>query len=141
MHLKKISYNSIIIVSQFAFDSYYESGVRKMGELFAALFLLVFVLLLVYVVKKLLDSGKTSDYKKFIIIPIKNSMPDIAKTVKAAYWDNKFCDGTDESEILIYPAEEPDENCLAELNGVYGELEGLKVIRQNELEDYINSKV
>ncbi len=111
-----------------------------MSELFAAVFLLVFVLALIYVVKKLLDSGKTSNYRKFLIIPINNSMSDIAKTIKSAYWDNKFS-GADESEILIYPTQEPDENCLAELNGVHDEFEGVKIIRQNELEDYINSKV
>lgn len=111
-----------------------------MSELFAAVFLVFFVLALIYVVKKLLDSGKTSDYRKFVIIPIQNNMPEIAKTIKAAYWDNKFS-GADESEILIYPTEEPDDNCLAELNGIYQELEGVKIIRKKELEDYINSKV
>ena len=40
-----------------------------MSELFAALFLIVFVLLLIYVVKKLLDSDrKNSMYRKFIVI-------------------------------------------------------------------------
>ena len=140
MHLKKNIQNSIIIVSQFASDTYYESEVSKMSELFAAVFLLVFVLALIYVVKKLLDSGKTSNYRKFVIIPINNSMPDIAKTIKSAYWDNKFSDA-DESEILIYPTQEPDGNCLAELNGVHDELEGVKIIRKNRLEDYINSKL
>ncbi len=112
-----------------------------MSELFAALFLIVFVLLLIYVVKKLLDSDrKSSMYRKFIVIPIRNNMTDIAKMIKAVYWDNKFNDA-DESEILIYPAEEPDENCLAELKGLYDELEGMKIIRQNKLEDYINSNV
>lgn len=112
-----------------------------MNELFAALFLLVFVLTLIYVVKKLLDSGKTSCYKKFIIIPVENSMPDIRKTIKAAYWDNRFSGSSDENEILIYLRDEPDENCIAQLEGIYDELEGIKIIKQNELENYINSKI
>ncbi len=111
-----------------------------MSELFAALFLLVFVLSLIYVVKKLLDSDKgDSEYKKFIVIPIRNNMTEIAKMIKSAYWDNDFSDES-ASEILIYPIEEPDENCIMQLNGVCEEFKSVKIIKQKKLEDYINSK-
>ncbi len=112
-----------------------------MNELFAALFLLVFIMALIYVVKKLLDSGKTQDYRKFIIIPISNSMPEIAKTIKSAYWDNKFSGGSDESEILIYLRDEPDENCTVQLSDVCEEFDSVKIIKQNSLENYIRSKM
>lgn len=109
-----------------------------MSELFAAVFLLVFVMALVYIVKKLLDSGKVSDYKKFIIVPISNSITDISKIIKAAYWENKFSD-EDSSEILVYPTEKPDEERIVQLNEVCGEFDSVKIINQNELENYIKS--
>lgn len=112
-----------------------------MSELFAALFLLVFVLALIYVVKKLLDSDKrNSEYKKFIVLPIRNNMTDIAKMIKAAYWD---CDFNDESvsEILIYPTEKPDEKCTQRLNEVCEDFDSVKIIKHNELENYIKSRI
>ena len=109
-----------------------------MSELFAAIFLVLFVMALIYVVKKLLDSGKVSDYKKFIIIPVSNKINDVSKIIKAAYWENKFSD-EDSSEILIYPTEKPDEERIVQLNEVCGEFDSVKVISQNELENYIRS--
>ena len=109
-----------------------------MSELFAAIFLVFFVLALVYVVKKLLDSGRISDYKKFIIIPVSNKINDVSKIIKAAYWENKFSD-EDSSEILIYPTEKPDEELTVQLNEVCGEFDSVKIIDQNELENYIKS--
>lgn len=112
-----------------------------MGEFFTALFLVVFVLSLIYVVKKLLESEKRNvGYKKFVLIPINNNMPDIAKIIKAAYWDNDFS-GASTNEVLVYPVEEPDEICVNSLNEITEELEGIKIIEKNKLEDYINSKL
>lgn len=112
-----------------------------MGEFFTALFLIVFVLSLVYVVKKLLESEKNNvKYKKYIVIPVWNDMMDIAKIIKSAYWDNDFS-GSSTNEVLVYPVEEPDERCVKSLDEITEELEGVKIIEKTKLEDYINSKL
>lgn len=112
-----------------------------MSEFFAALFIIVFVLALIYVVKKLLDSEKWDlKYKKFLIIPVRNNMPNIAKAIKAAYWDNDF-NASSRRGILVYLIEEPDERCRACLDEICEELEGIKVVERNKLEDYISSTV
>lgn len=111
-----------------------------MGQFFTAVFLIVFVLSLIYVVKKLLDSEKYYvKYKKFVVIPIKNDMTDIVKMIKSAYWDNNFNNAA-ANEILVYPLEELDRKCINSLNQICNELEGVKVVEKNKLEDYINLK-
>lgn len=112
-----------------------------MSEFFAALFLIVFVLALIYVVKRLLDSEKEDlKYKKLLVIPISNDMPDIAKIIKAAYWDNDF-NNLSRNDILVYLTEEPNERTKTCLNEICDEFDGIKVIGKNKLENYINSKV
>lgn len=112
-----------------------------MSEFFAALFLIVFVLALIYVVKKLLDSEKEDlKYKKLLVIPISNDMPDIAKIIKAAYWDNDF-NNLSRNDILVYLTEEPNERTKTCLSEICDEFDGIKVIGKNKLENYINSKV
>lgn len=110
-----------------------------MGQFFTAVFLIVFVLSLVYVVKKLLDSEKNNvKYRKFVIIPIKNDMADIAKTIKSAYWDNNFNNAV--NEVLIYPLEPISKECSNILEEVCDELEGVFVVEKNKLEEYISLK-
>ncbi len=108
-----------------------------MGEFFTALFLIVFVLLIVYVVKKLLDTEKYKvKYKKFIIIPVHSYMPEIAKIIKSAYWDNDFS-GSVTNEVLVYPIEELDKDSVDTLKNICCELKGVKVVEKNKLDDYI----